>query len=433
MVLLRGTQEKQMNKISLSRCAELESCGLFRVLEVTRSLSTPIELNEILRLVVEAALRVLDAERGTVFLFDAEKNELFSRVATGSKEIRFLASTGIAGETVQKRRLINVEDCYSDLRFNQEIDRKTGFRSRCLLSIPLIGLEEELVGVLQVLNKRDGVFTVDDEALGRILAAQCGVAIQRAKLIEDHVIKLKLESDLALARDIQMGVLPAELPSIEGYQLACWTKPADETGGDVYDAVALEGQRVALLLGDATGHGVGPALSVTQMRSMVRLGLRMGREVDALMAQIDYQLKEDLADNRFITAFLGVLDPTLHQLEYQSCGQGPLIHFSPSSDKVEFLEASALPLGVMPGISVGELQQQQLQSGDIFAVISDGFFEYESPAEEEFGKERVGRIIRDFKGEDLSDLVEELVGAVNEFSGGRPQDDDMTAVMLRRG
>jgi serine phosphatase RsbU (regulator of sigma subunit) len=376
MVLLRGTQEKQMNKISLSRCAELESCGLFRVLEVTRSLSTPIELNEILRLVVEAALRVLDAERGTVFLFDAEKNELFSRVATGSKEIRFLASTGIAGETVQKRRLINVEDCYSDLRFNQEIDRK---------------------------------------------------------LIEDHVIKLKLESDLALARDIQMGVLPAELPSIEGYQLACWTKPADETGGDVYDAVALEGQRVALLLGDATGHGVGPALSVTQMRSMVRLGLRMGREVDALMAQIDYQLKEDLADNRFITAFLGVLDPTLHQLEYQSCGQGPLIHFSPSSDKVEFLEASALPLGVMPGISVGELQQQQLQSGDIFAVISDGFFEYESPAEEEFGKERVGRIIRDFKGEDLSDLVEELVGAVNEFSGGRPQDDDMTAVMLRRG
>jgi GAF domain-containing protein len=97
-----------------SRCSELESCGLFKVLEVTRRLGAPVELDEILQLVIEAALGVLDAERGTVFLYDRSTDELFSRVATGEEEIRFPASLGIAGESAKKRELINVEDCYAD-------------------------------------------------------------------------------------------------------------------------------------------------------------------------------------------------------------------------------------------------------------------------------------------------------------------------------
>ncbi|HUV13502.1 MAG TPA: GAF domain-containing protein, partial [Acidobacteriota bacterium] len=96
-----------------SRCPELESCGLFKVLEVSRKISAPVELNEILQLVIEAALEVLNAERGTVFLYDENTKELFSRVATGEREIRFPASLGIAGESAQKRQPINVEDCYA--------------------------------------------------------------------------------------------------------------------------------------------------------------------------------------------------------------------------------------------------------------------------------------------------------------------------------
>lgn len=415
-----------------SRCSELESCGLFKVLEVTRRLGAPVELGEILQLVIEAALGVLDAERGTVFLYDRSTDELFSRVATGEEEIRFPASLGIAGESAKKRELINVEDCYADARFNKEVDKKTGFRTRCLLSIPLIGIQDELVGVLQVLNKRSGVFDGDDEELAKTLAAQCAVSLQRARLIEEQLVKQKLERDLAVARDIQLGILPKELPEIDGYTLACWSRPADDTGGDIYDATLLKDRGVAVLLADATGHGIGPALSVTQMRAMFRIGLRLGESLDRIALEINEQLKADLPGNRFITAFLGILDPGKHRLDYLSCGQGPLLHYHAGTEEVEYLDSNALPLAILPNLMIEDCAPMVFDSGDVVAVLSDGFFEYADAMGEQFEKQRVSDVIRQSRGGSADEILQALLGAIESFAPGIAQDDDMTAVILKR-
>src|SRR5210317_942977 len=149
--------------------------ALRQILEVTRKLAAPFDLDTMLSEVVDAAREVLDADRGTVFLYDDQSDELVVRVGTGLEQIRIPADKGIVGESAQTREIINVPDCYADPRFNRAIDRQTGYRSRCMLTIPLIGYEDSLVGVLQILNKIDGVFDEKDEYVAQALAAQAAV------------------------------------------------------------------------------------------------------------------------------------------------------------------------------------------------------------------------------------------------------------------
>jgi len=442
-----------MHDGGLTRCAEVESCALWRILDATRHLAAPLGVDEILQRATASALRVLDADRVSVFLHDAKTDELYLKVSTCFPEIRsrelpdgmgspnphdapqvirISAHSGIAGETAQRRRLINVPDCYADPRFNMEVDRETGYITKCLLSVPLLGVDETLVGVLQVLNKRSGAFNEDDEQIATILAAQCAVALQRAMLMEEYVLKQKMERDLLLAREIQLSALPRHMPALAGYEFAAWSRPADETGGDTYDAVTLGEERVALLMADATGHGIGPALSASQLRAMFRMGLLLGADLGELMSKINHQLHADLPADRFITAFAGILDRSENRIRYHSGGQAPLMHYRAEQDRVDWLEASTLPLGILASVPFIPPPPIELRPGDIFALISDGFFEAANRAGEQFGKHRIEELIRSRHREPLDEIRSELCDAVRDFAGDGPQEDDMTIVLVRR-
>src|SRR5210317_961611 len=281
--------------------------ALRQILEVTRKLAAPFDLDTMLAEVVDASREVLNADRGTVFLYDEIANELVVRVGTDLDHIRIPANKGIVGESAQSRKLINVPDCYADDRFNRAIDKQTGYRSRCMLTIPLIGYEDSLIGVLQILNKNDGVFDEQDEFVATALAAQAAVVLHRARLIESMIATERLDREITVARDVQMGTLPKEMPKINGYGFAGAFSPTDQTGGDLYDFVPLSDERLFLLMGDATGHGIGPALSATQVRAMLRIALRLGADLDDVFVNINDQLVEDLPEDRFVTAFFGLL------------------------------------------------------------------------------------------------------------------------------
>lgn len=406
--------------------------ALERILEVTRQLATPLDLTSTLTGVIDAARAVLHADRGTVFLYDSKAHELFSTVATGLDTLRFPADRGIAGECASTRRLINVPDCYADPRFNRETDLKTGYRTRCLLTVPLIGYDDSLVGVMQVLNKKRGVFGKEDQGIAAALAAQCAVAIQRMQMLADRVEKERMQKELAVARDIQTRVLPKEVPRLAGYDLAGWSRPADQTGGDIYDFIPLGETRVMLLLGDATGHGIGPALSVTQVRSMLRIALRLGAGLDSAFRHINDQLVDDLPDNRFVTAFLGLLDTGEHRVLYHAGGQGPLLHFQAASGKCNWLGASTIPLGFVAGMPAPQPRSYELAPGDILALITDGIYEYENQRDEPFGEARIEELVRRNGDEPMSRLLELIVRKVEQFAGKAPQKDDMTILLVRR-
>ena len=418
------TAEKKMTGL---RTAELE-----QILEVTRKLAAPFDLTTMLSEVVDSARKVLQADRGTVFLYDKKADELEMKVGTDMDTIRFPATQGIAGQCVQTREIINVPDCYEDPRFNPEFDRKSGYRTRCMLTLPLIDHDGLMVGVLQLLNKKDGVFDDEDEWVAAALAAQCAVALHRVQMTETMMLTQKLDREIGVAREIQMSGLPAKMPGVDNYDGAGTFRPTDQTGGDLYDFVRLENGNLFLLLGDATGHGIGPALSATQLRSMVRVALRLGADLDEIFTHTNNQLVDDLPDDRFVTAFMGLLDPSNHIVRFHAGGQGPLLHYKAASDECDWHGASTFPMGALPHTSLDKAVRIDMEPGDVLGLISDGIYEYEDEEGRQFGQEGVARVIRENLRKPMTDVVTTLLRSARKFGGSAPQADDITIVLVRR-
>jgi len=415
--------------------AHVEPEHLLRVLELTRDLAGPASLEEILTRVVDVGCVALQAARGALFLHDAARGELTSRVATSAETIRFSTATGLAGECARTRRVVNVPDAYADPRFNPDIDRDTGFRTHSLLAVPLVGLENELVGVLELLNCARGAFDEADVRLAGVLSSQAAVAIQRARLLEERLVKERLERDMALAREIQLGALPRSLPTVAGYSLAGRARPASETGGDVYDLARVGGDAsgsVFVMLADATGHGVGPALSSMQALGMLRVGLRLGAPLDRLVRDVNAQLAEDLSRGRFVTAFIGLLDADTHRVEYHAAGQAPLLLWRDTLGQGETLGATTVPLGVLPELPDDPVAALQLAAGDVLCLLTDGFFEATDAAGQPLGVAPLLTCLAATAGRPLEEVLEALFALVDERLDGRPQADDLTAVVVRR-
>lgn len=416
--------------------------SMLRVLEVARRLAAPCPLCDLLNAVIEAGRDVLQADRGSVFLYDQKPHELYMITGTGLEALRFCADQGLAGQCANSRDVLNIPDCYADNRFNQAIDKKTGYRTQSMITVPLIGLEDKLVGVMQMLNAQRGHFDNEDEQIALALAGQAAVAIQRAQLLAEQQVKIRMEQDLNLARDIQMGVLPTELPAVEGYDIASFSQPADQTGGDIFDVVRVTKENgdeddpmspVLLMLADATGHGIGPALSVTQMRAMFRMGLRLGADLPTLRQQIDCQLEEDLGGSRFITAFFGLLDPNKHTICYEAPGQAPLLCYHTADDSFESRDASGMPMGIMASIPHDVVEPFAMGQGDIFILLTDGFYEcHRDDQKEMFGENGVKRVVRQHRNESASQIIKALVTALNEYAPNQPQADDWTAIVVKR-
>ena len=406
--------------------------ALRQILEVTRKLAAPFDLDTMLTEVVDASRDVLNADRGTVFLYDSESDELVVRVGTDLENIRIPADKGIVGESAQSRKLINVPDCYADDRFNQAIDKQTGYRSRCMLTVPLIGYEDSLVGVLQILNKNTGVFDEQDEFVAQALAAQAAVVLHRAALTEQMIASERLDREITVARDVQMGTLPKAMPKMKGYDFGGAFAPTDQTGGDLYDFVPLDDKRLFLLMGDATGHGIGPALSATQVRAMLRVAIRLDSSLDDAFVQINDQLCEDLPDDRFVTGFFGLLDRATNTVTFHSGGQGPIMHFHADRNEYDWHPATTFPLGYMPQTDLGNPVVATLEPGDVLGLISDGIYEYENESGLQFGQQGVINILDNNREASAQELVDMIMTGARRHGGTAPQADDITIVLARR-
>lgn len=407
-----------------------EIADLRRILDVARHMAVVTDLDVLLGTIVEAACGVLGCERATIYLYDSGRRELYSRVATGIDAIRFPADRGIAGAAATARACVNVPDAYADARFNPEFDRKHGFRTRNLLAIPLENLDGDLIGVVQAINKRGAAFDPDDEALAEALSAQAGVALERARLLEQYAEKQRMQRDLDLARSIQQGLFPKRDPHVPGYEIAGWNRPADETGGDCYDFIPLPDGRLALLLADATGHGIGAALVIAEARSLVRALLSVTDDLARVAVAVNRLLAHDLAGDRFVTAFLGVLDPVRHCVEYVSGGQGPLLLVT--REEAVQRPANALPFAVLDELDQVEIGRFDLAPRATLVLLTDGFYEAGDPQGELFGEARVISFIQGRAAEPLGDTIVALHDAIQLFTRNAPQADDLTALLVRR-
>src|SRR3954470_1010759 len=174
---------------SLSSALVREQKKVALVQEVSRALSTVSDIDALLRLIMEKVTELMEADRSTLFLVTDDGRQLWSKVVQGGEvvEIRLDVGEGIAGWVAERREIVNIPDAYADQRFQPSVDLKSGYRTRSILTVPMVGALGGLVGVLQLLNKQDGPFTVGDEELASALASQAAIAIENARLYHSLV------------------------------------------------------------------------------------------------------------------------------------------------------------------------------------------------------------------------------------------------------
>jgi len=217
--------QKLLEGLSQQAAAALENACLFEkaerqqreeamLLEVVSSIASEIRLEPLLAKILAAAIQLLDSDRGTLFLYDPKRHELFSRVADGieSSEIRFPANAGIAGECFSSGKVINILDAYQDARFNPAIDRSTGYRTRSMLCTPIVARSAGVIGVMEILNRRLGAFGPADERRLHAFCAEAAVSIQNAQLFEE--ISAERNYNESILRSMNNAVLTLDAAGI---------------------------------------------------------------------------------------------------------------------------------------------------------------------------------------------------------------------------
>jgi serine phosphatase RsbU (regulator of sigma subunit) len=269
------------------------------------------------------------------------------------------------------------------------------------------------------------------------------VAAAVARQIRQHLIaalqevqtRLKLdriEFDLNVARSIQMGLLPKQAPVVAGYEIAGWSEPADQTGGDYYDWIELPDGRIIVTIADASGHGIGPALLIAACRAYFRAIATRLDPLEHVMAQVDALLAVDVPDGRFITAAIALLDSRENRLSLYSAGHAPMYLYVAANDRVEMFDADQPPLGMKLGEGDSHARIIPMAPGDSLVLITDGFFECANATGEMLGMKRLGEAIGKHHALSADKLISSLSDGIKEFSQGVPQADDVTAVVIKR-
>jgi phosphoserine phosphatase len=402
------------------------------LLDITLRMAGTVDLETLLELIIERGVQLLDAERASVFLYQPDSDEVIARVARGVDEIRCPADRGIVGATLRQGQTLRVDDAYADPRFNPEIDRRTGFRTRSLISVPLRDIGGELVGVLQILNKRAEHFSDYDIQLAETLGAQAGVGLQRARLIADRSRAREMEKAMAIAQQIQCDLLPTASPSICGFDVAGFSQPADLTGGDTYDYLPLPDGRWMVAVADASGHGLGPALVIAQTRAMLRAMSMQAACPSVMLRAVNDLLCRDLGEERFVTCLVGVLDPLAGLLTLASAGHGPALVYQVAHARFREIGATDLPLGILPDATFDQQITVAFRPGDTLVIPTDGISDAWGMEGERFGTERIESIIRRDHRLPCERIAENLRRAVCIFSDGTVQSDDLTALVIKR-
>ena len=291
--------------------SQRQSRNLNALLRVSKALATEIILDDLLQVIVQEAAEVLDADRATLFLYDESRDELWSKTTQRLeiKEIRVPLGVGIAGTVAKTRKLINIPDTYADARFNPDFDKATGYRTRSILCMPLIGNGDRLIGVIQVLNKKDQeAFNEADESLLDGLSAHITVALERARLIEAYIEKERMEEALKLAHDIQMSMLPKIFPPFperREFDIFATIAPAKEVGGDLYDFFFIDDDHLCFAIGDVSGKGVPASLFMAVTKTLFKATAGNGGTPGEILARLNTEICRDNESCMFVTLFCG--------------------------------------------------------------------------------------------------------------------------------
>lgn len=400
------------------------------IVEASKKLTSILDLDELLNVILDVALAELEAERGTVFLLDESKGEIFSRILRGNEidEIRLPLGKGIAGKVAETGAPIIVDDVHKDPRWDPEFDRMSGFRSRSMLCLPLLK-GEEIIGVLQLLNKKDGKFAIDDVDYLSALAAHMVIAIENAKAHIERLDQERTKRELELAAQIQHNLLPQRVPDFPGLTTECFYYPCSAVGGDYYDFLQLPDNRLGVVIADVSGKGIPAALITSAFHAFLHASIDTYASPATFAAKMNLLLYQSIPQNSFLTAAFIEIEPDAGEIRYCNCGHNPLILINDGRPRL--LKSTGTILGMFPKVDF-EDEILRFETDHQLFLYTDGLTEATSGGDEdreEFGIERLLEACTN-AAPDPKALVNSVREKITAFINTQPLEDDLTMIAL---
>jgi sigma-B regulation protein RsbU (phosphoserine phosphatase) len=399
------------------------------LVEVSALINAITESRELLPAILDVARRVMEVEAASLFLLNSE-GELELTYASGgvmsgtsAPDARIIVprGRGIAGWVLENAKPLLVPDAYADPRFFSDTDKKTGFRTRSILCVPLQRKGKE-IGVLQVLNPvgRD-VFDEGDLEAFAAYGNLAATAIDKLRTIDRQREQQRVAQEFAFAREIQASFLPQSLPTLAHVHFAATYRPALNVGGDFYDVIEQGPDEIYFVVGDVSGKGMPAALLMAQALSILRLIVKPGISPVAAMAKWNAMLSGHTIRGMFITAMLGRLVPSTRQVELCSAGHcHPFTTLSGHAEEVKV--TGSPPLGLLPELP-SRSHTLQLQPNQWLVLYTDGLVESFNRDDVPLDPEGVQRLLtQKFAG--ATDVIDGLNrGELNHRQGADPHDD----------
>ena len=251
------------------------------------------------------------------------------------------------------------------------------------------------------------------------------------KDVTDRMRAEQQELEMRYASDVQRRLYPASAPALPGLEIAAATFPALATCGDYYDYLPLSNGSLGVVIGDVSGHGLGPALIMAETRAYLRFLSASGLEPGAVLTKINEVLYEDLDENRYVALILAHFDSTSRRLRYVNAGHTAAYHLDGGGAVKAVMESCGPPLGVLPGTVFPAIQNPPLEDGDTVVFLTDGITESENATGDWFGAEAALDVVRAHRHESAQDIVQRLSQATHDFAQGAPQLDDITVVVCK--
>ena len=418
-------------KVYKSKVERLTNC-----IEIANLINSELSLGKLLSNVMKTTKKALLADAVSMLLLDEKTEDLTFHVTLGNvgdkikKISKLKKGQGIAGLVAQTGLPLNLDDVYKHSNFSPEFDKKTNYRTRAMLCVPL-KMRGKVIGVLQVMNKLVKPFTFSNEELEMLITIShsAAIAIDTAQM---HKIILKeetLERDLKLAREVQESFLPKKLPLIKNYKFAALNQPALGIGGDFYNFFKLPANMLGIVLGDVSGKGISASLFMARLTSDLQYYTLLYPEPKELLTQMNKVLYERTKSGMFVTLVYILLDTKENRFKIANAG-----HLSPiysGTEGVKFLchnEKKGPPLGIMEDI---EYDQEifELEKDSSVTIYTDGVIEAKNYNGKLFGLKRLIKRIETCP-RDPDIIIKNLIDKVDKFTITQGRSDDLTLLVF---
>jgi len=401
------------------------------LVEASKALNSTLDLSELLGRILEVAKTLAKAERGTLFLVDEKTEEIWSLIAHGleKQEIRLPLGRGIAGHVAKTGEIVNIPDAYADPRFDPAVDKRTGFHTRNILTLPVRNKAGKIIAALQLLNKLQGSFTEEDTDFLLTLSGHMALSLENAQLHRDLLEKERLERDVALARGIQRSLLPETTPVVPGFDIAVLNEPCFEVGGDYYDFLSLGPHTLLVVIADVEGKGISSALVMSNLQATLRALVLHLHSLNDIAESVNRMILTDTRGEKYMTMFLGLIDTRRKAIHYINCGHVPPVIVRPGKEPLQLTEG---------GMVIGLFENAQydrghvrFQTGDTLVLCTDGITEAMDTQNEEFGSERLVASVSRVVELKAKGIVLKVCDDVAQFSRGGTHVDDKVMLTIK--